>query len=194
MRAGIPVSHLFVASGFALVACSPGTDAAKTDPNRPAVVQAPPVVLPSDTAKPDTMPAYRERMEAAQRELATDYAMISATAILQDARTLAGEYAPDAVLKLGGSTYTGQAQVVNALIEFMRRSSVKDLQRRSYSLNAVDSVYTDSGVYAMLSQRTGGAPVEERGTYVSVWRLRSGTPRWELRRDEIMPAAPAKKR
>jgi len=193
MSAGLGL-QLIVVSAVALAACSPGSDEAKTDPNRPAVVQAPPVVLPSDTMKPDTMPAYRERMAAVQRELASEYALISATAILGDLRTLATEYAQGAVLKLGDSTYTGRTQVADALTDFMRRASVKDMQRQSYVLTTVDSVYTDSGVYAVLAQRAGGKPAEERGTYVSVWRMLPGTRRWELRRDELTPAPPAKRR
>jgi hypothetical protein len=126
-------------------------------------------------------------METIKRELAVEYSLIGATAVLGDRRMLALEYAADAVLKLNDSTYSGRLQVVNAWVEFMRRSSVKEMVRQSQNLDARDSVYTDVGVYGMLSQRVGGKPIEQRGTYRSVWHLRSGTPRWELQRDEIIP-------
>lgn len=177
----------------ALAACTNPDDARKTDPNLPAVVQAPPIILPSDTARPDTMPEYRERMEAAQRELIPQYAVIGAAGVFGDRRMLASIYAPSATLRLGDSTYSGGTPVVTALADFFRRSAITDMVRQSESTNAVDSVYTDSGSYLMVSKRPGTAESHERGRYVAKWRLLPRDPRWSLLSDELTPDPPAKR-
>lgn len=170
-------------------------DASKADPNTPAVIQAPPIILPSDTAKVDTMPAYRDRMSAALSEINPEYSLLTATAVLGDRRMLAATLAPDVTMRLADTTFTGRDAAVFGFTDFMLRNSVKDLLRQSRVLNAIGPTYTDSGQYLMVSQRGVGKPVEQRGTYVSVWtRSEKAERRWHLLRDELTPDPPAKKR
>ena len=187
-------SRTLAALGAGLVlACTSTEDARKVDPNLPAVVQAPPLVLPGDTMRTDTVPAYRERMAVAIGEIYREYGVLQAAAVLGDRRMLAAIYSTDATLRIGDSTYTGSVSLVNAMAGFFSRASVTDMTRQSRAINAVDSVYTDSGSYVMVSKRAGGRETSEQGTYVSKWRLRPTSPRWVLQHDELTPAA-AKKR
>lgn len=176
-----------------LAACTNADDARKVDPNLPAVVHGPPIILPSDTARPDTMPEYRERMEAAQRELIPQYSVLGAAAVFGDRRMLASIYSPGATLRLSDSTYTGGTSVVTALADFFRRSAITDMVRQSNATNAVDSIYTDSGSYLLVSKRAGAAESLERGQYVAKWRLLPRDPRWLLLSDELTPDSPTKR-
>lgn len=193
IRAAVVVVALVVVA-LAVAACTGSADAEKADPNRPAVVQVPPPILPSDTAQPDTMPEHLQRMADAKAELSPLYSMMAAMAIMGDRRTLSTDLAPDVVIRLGDSTYTGRVAATNALVAFMRRASISDMGRSSRVLSAVGSVYTDSGEYGMLSRREGGTPVEQRGNYVSVWTRYAMPQRWELQRDELIPFRKASKR
>jgi len=177
----------------AIAACTSQDDARKVDPNIPAVVQAPPIILPSDTAKPDTMPAYQARMKSARIELLPEYGFITAGAAFGDYGMLASIYSPDATLSVGDSTYVGGTRIAAALVDFFRRYSVSDLTRQPGTVNAVDSVYTDSGRYEIVSKRGIQPAVTERGGYVAKWRLLPRDPRWSLLSDEFTPDSPAKK-
>ncbi len=164
------------------------------DPARPAVVKAPRVVLPSDTAKPDTMADHRQRMSELSRQLLEPYAAITAGIVYRDRRLLTGIYAPLAELTLGDSTYKGISGVADGLVGMGQRSGLTDWQRQSRVLSShADSIYVDSGYYVMRSARAGGATHEEKGTYVSTWRHLGGPTPWVLLRDEITPG-PARKR
>lgn len=177
------------------IGCGKPRDAVRDDPNRPAVVQAPPVVLPSDTAKPDTMMNHRERMSQLSRELLEPYATISAGIVFRDRRLLTGVYAPLAELTLDDSLYKGTTNIADALIAMGQRSGLTDWQRHSRVLSShVDSIYVDSGYYAMRAARPGGVKREETGSYVSTWRHLGGPTPWVLLKDQIKAAAPAKKR
>jgi acyl-CoA hydrolase len=181
-------SLLIAGSAVALtVSCRPAADATPDDPNRPAVVQGPPIILPSDTAKPDTMPAYRDRMSAALAELLPEYSFVTAMTVFGDRLALASQHTADAEVQFGDSTFRGSIVAADARISYFRRSSIKDMVRQSIALNAIDSVYRDSGVYLMVGQRQGGTPVEQRGTYVTTWIRRSADPKWVIRRDHLIP-------
>ncbi len=170
-------------------------DASKADPNKPAVIQAPPVVLHSDTAKPDTMPAYRARMEAAAGDLRAEHSILITAAMLNDRRMVGSMLAPNAVVRLSDTTISGRDAVVNGLVDFALRTSLRDMQRYSRAIHAAGTTYTDSGAYVLTSQRGIAKPREERGTYVSVWDRGDGSEaRWQLLRDELTPDPPAKKR
>lgn len=187
-------STLFIVPAVLLsTACEPRGDVRSDDPNRPAVVQAPPIILPHDTATPDTMPAYRDRMAAALAELMPEYSFLAAMAVFGDRMAVAAMHAPDAVVQLGDSTFHGPVAVADARIAYFRRSSVKEMVRQSVALNAIDSTYRDSGVYLMVSHRPGASPVEQRGTYVTTWIRRPSDPKWVVRRDHLMPDVPKRR-
>lgn len=192
--------NVFATCAITLLATACGepravAETSNTDPNKPAVIQVPPVILPSDTATPDTMPAYMEKIASAKSEIMPEYSLITAAAVLGDQRTLATQLAPDVVIKMAGVTLTGRDPAVAGLVEFARRNSLREILRQSHVLNAIGSTFTDSGAYLMVAQRGIAKPVEQRGTYVSVWRQGSGSePKWQMVRDELTPDAPAKKR
>ncbi len=170
-------------------------EAAKADPNKPAVIQAPPIILPSDTAKPDTMPAYRARMDEAVSDHRAEYSVMGAASALGDRRTLSSMFAADAVVRLGDTTFTGRDAIVTGLVDFALRTSLREAHRFSRTLNAIGTTYTDSGTYVLISRRGIAKPTEQRGTYVTVWNRTDGAAlRWQIMRDELTPDAPAKKR
>lgn len=170
-------------------------DASKADPNKPAVIQVPPVVLTSDTAKPDTMPAHRARMEAAAGDLRAEYSIMITAAMMNDRRMVGSMVAPNAVVRLADTTLTGRDAIVNGLVDFTLRTSLRDMQRYSRAIHAAGTTYTDSGSYVLTSQRGIAKPREERGTYVSVWNRGDGSEaRWQMLRDELTPDSQAKKR
>lgn len=167
----------------------------KKDPNMPAVVQGPKIVLPSDTAHPDTMQDHKDRMAVLARQVQEPYALIGAAIGFSDTRLFGSIFAPDAVFIFGDSTYTGVEHITKALIDMGRRSGLTEVNRVSRAFNGEgDSIYVDSGDYLMRAQRPGGAKREEGGTYVSTWRHLGPPAGWVLRRDEIRPFPPAKKR
>jgi hypothetical protein len=170
-------------------------DASRADPNKPAVLQYPPVILPSDTAKPDTMPEYMEKIARAKSEILPEYSLITAASVMGDRRTLGAELADDVVIKMAGVTLSGRDSAVAGLVLFARRNSLREILRQSHSLNAIGTTYTDSGAYLMVAQRGVAKPVEQRGTYVTVWRRGSGTePKWQMVSDELTPDPAPKKR
>ncbi len=185
---------MIACAGF-IAACAGGESPDTSDPNRPAVVKGPPVILPSDTAKPDTMPAYRERMQSLSGELASQYALVGAGMGFRDPALLRAVYAPDAVVVMGDSTFSGIERIAAGLIEMGRRSGMSELNRSTRSFNGKgDSIYVDSGFYIMRAERPGGTAREERGSYVSTWRHLGGPQPWVLRRDELRPSSPATRR
>lgn len=175
------------------VAAACGAEQAKNDPNRPAVVEAPPIVLPSDTAKVDSMPAFRERVAQLTAELAREYALLGAAMVLDDRRMIAAPYADGAILTIGDSSYTGKTAISFALADFARRNSLKDMTRTTRAIATVDSTVVDSGSYIVRGQRPGGALEQSTGRYIAVW-LHHADNQWVLRRDSIMPASRPKSR
>jgi hypothetical protein len=177
---------LFVA--FALAAACNGKSDAPASADRPAVVQAPPVILPSDTAKPDTTAQHLEKMASLMRELSQPYALISAGIIFGDRRMVTSFYAPQAEVTIADSTYKGVTDVANALVAFGRRSGMTEWNRAPWRLTGKpDSIYIDSGYYVMTAQRPGGPKHQERGTYVATWRHIGGPDPWVLLKDHIVP-------
>ena len=163
-------------------------DSAAADPARPAVVKAPPIILPSDTAKPDTMMNHIQRMADLSRQLAEPYALIAFGAVNADRRLLASFYAPEAVFSLGDSTYRGMTAVVNAVVDMGRRTGLADWNRQSWRLTGhPDSIYVDSGTYVMQARRSGGPARASHGIYVATWRHLGGPTPWVLLRDELKP-------
>ncbi len=163
-------------------------DSSAADPSRPAVVKAPPLILPSDTAKPDTMADHIQRMAELARQLAEPYALIAFGAVNADRRLLTSFYGPDAVFTLDDSTYRGLTAVVNAIVDMGQRTGLAEWNRQSWRLTGhQDSIYVDSGYYTMQARRPGGRTRESRGTYVATWRHIGGPTPWVLLRDELKP-------
>jgi hypothetical protein len=177
-----------------LAACGGEKSGTAKNPDKPAVVVAPPIVLPSDTARPDTTAETQQKLDKAGRELNAEYALLGAAAVFGDLPTVATFYANDATLWLGDSTYVGKTRISTALATFMKRASVKEIVRRSVKMTVSDSVYADSGIYGMLSQRPGGNRVDERGTFVTEWVFGGSPKRWTIRKDDIRKPAPQKSR
>lgn len=167
----------------------------KTDPNLPAVVQGPKLILASDTAHPDTLRDHRSRMSALSNELGEPYSLIAAAINFGDPRLLATIYSPDAVFAFGDSTYAGVLNVSRALVDMGRRSGLTDFVRMSRSLTGhPDSIYVDSGEYVMHAKRPGGVMRTERGTYAATWRHLGPPSGWVLRRDVLKPLPAPKSR
>jgi hypothetical protein len=164
------------------------SDAPASDPDRPAVVVGPRVVLPSDTAHPDTMPAYRERMEDLKRRVSEWHGFVGAMVVFGDRKVLLSYYAPSATVRIADTTLTGAQQIANGLVDLGRRTSIREFLRAPYRVHATDSVAVDSGTYGILMQREGGPRREERGTYVTTWH-RTANPQqpWVILRDVLKP-------
>ena len=185
LRPGTMISILCLCA----VACGRKTEAAKaSDPNAPAVVRLPPPVIFSDTAKPDTMLRYREKVGAANSTLAQEYAVLGAAIVFSDRRMIASMYAPDAELVTPDSTYRGFVAVANRLASLGRTQSLREFNRRSRGLGIIDSVVTDSGTYVAITKRPGADSIVERGSYRTSWRIHAPPLHWVMTRDELHPS------
>jgi len=169
-----------------ITACAkPDARAGASDPNAPAVVRLPPPVLPSDTARPDTMRARTERVRSAQLTLASNYAVLGAAIVFGDPRMVAAEYAPDAELVTPDSTYRGIVAIANSLTALGRTNSLREFIRTSVVLRFADSTVIDSGTYVALSKRTGADSIVQRGRYATTWRVHPPPMQWAITRDRL---------
>src|ERR1019366_6262362 len=99
-----------------VAACGRKAESAKaSDPNTPAVVKLPPPILPSDTAKPDTMENHRAKVDATMSVLAREYSVLGAATVFGDRSMIASHFAPDAVLVTSDSSYMGNFAIANSL-------------------------------------------------------------------------------
>jgi hypothetical protein len=173
-----------IAMGATAIACKGKTDSTEAD--KPAVISAPPVVVPSDTAKPRLAATVDSAL--VQKELAAEYTDLFGAAFNDDRKLVVSMLTPDAVMVLDRSTMTGPPLIAEGLHKFLRAASIKEVIRVSAKLSITDSVFRDSGQYVMLAERVRGKTEEQRGTYVSDW-VKSGSPaEWRLRRDVLRPA------
>jgi hypothetical protein len=140
-------------AGLVAAACGKAarTDAPASDPNRPAVVQSPPVILRPYTAHSDTMTAYRERMDSLAGEMSKRHGFMGAMVVMGDRRVLASYYHPDAKLTIGDSTFSGPPQIATGLVMLARNTSIKEFLRGPRVVHATDSVAVDSGAYLIIS-------------------------------------------
>jgi hypothetical protein len=178
-----------------VAACGRKAQPAKaSDPNAPAVVKLPLPVLASDTAKPDTMQSHLEKTNAALAELLTNYSVLGTAVVLGDRRMIGMQYAPDAVLVTPDSTYRGLVAVANALAELSSSRSLRAFRRRSLALKIVDSTVIDSGSYTLISKRPGADSLLERGVYIANWRMHPPPLVWVIKKEEMRPSAPKRKK
>ena len=155
------------------------------DPGAPAVVKLPPLVLPSDTAKPDTMQAHADKVSMARTTLAQNYALLGAAMVFGDRRTIASMYAPEATLTTPDSSYRGPAGIANALAALGPPKSLRRFERTSLASRIADSTVVDSGTYVAVSARTGADSVTERGSYLARWRVHPPPMYWALTSDRL---------
>jgi hypothetical protein len=182
---------------LAILCCSAAACGRKAKPadaaDAPAVVKLPPLVLPSDTTKPDTMQARAEKVQAARTVLAQNYALLGAAIVFGDRRTIASMYAPEAILATPDSTYRGPVGIANALAAIGPPKSLRDFRRTSLTFRLVDSTVVDSGTYVAVSARKGADSVVERGSYLARWRMHPPPMNWALTNDRLFhPAKKAK--
>ena len=157
-----------------------------SDPAAPAVVQAPKLVLPSDTMKrPDPVPVATVTQEDARRRTAIDFAVLGAAIIFGDTRMVGSTYASDAQLTTPDSVLHGAAQIASSLIALGREKSLKDFARRSQFTSVKDSSVTDSGLYSIITKRTGADSILESGHYATTWRVRPAPENWVILKDRL---------
>lgn len=158
-------------------------DPKATDPNAPAVVKAPPVILPSDTAKKPDPNAVS--MEYAKVTMARDFAVLAAAISFGDKQMIAAQYAPDATLITPIGSFQGKEAIV---AQFAGMRGLKNFQRLSRKTSIVDSTVVDSGVYEIVLKRPGADSLAEQGTYASVWRVHPEPMEWVMTSDHLYPS------
>lgn len=175
-------------------ACGRKTEPVKaSDPNTPAVVKLPPLILPSDTATPDTMDSHREKMNAVRSVLVRGYAVLGAATVFGDRRMLATQFAPDAVLVTSDSSYKGSIAIADALAALGTSKSLREFNHSSRGFRIADSIVVDSGTYTLISKRTGADSLVERGVYVTSWRMHAPPLSWMIKKEELRPAVRRRK-
>jgi hypothetical protein len=168
-----------------------GETVATGDASKPAVVQTPAVVLPSDTAAPDTSEALQQRTNMAGHLMSTGYQSISAGMSFADAKLAASTFDGAATLEAPGLKSVGAPQIGAALAGMGRTKGVKELRRGSFKINFLpDSIVADSGLYTIVSQREGQPATRETGAYATRWRIMPSGSAWLILSDRLYPAKP----
>lgn len=144
-------------------------DAAKTDPNTPAVVELG-MPKPPDVKKEPPPPIVDEGQLV--NRLAGNYSLLAAAMVNGDARMVGTLYAPDAEMSMPDGAWSGVANIANNLAALGRQKSLADFQRRSTRHMLVDSTVVDSGAFLITVKRTGADSVYERGSYATRWRIK----------------------
>lgn len=166
-------------------ACSkPGANAA--DPNTPAVVKAPPVVLASDTAKKVPEPVVDK--DVAINMVSRNYALAGAGLSMMDPKLVTGAYAPTAELTTPNGKFTGQTAILKEFQSFGMDGSVKEFSRQSVMLKVVDSTVVDSGYYQVTRKTARTDTTVERGAYAAVWRIHPAPMDWVMTEDHLYVA------
>ena len=171
---------------LAITACGK-RDAAPNaaDPNAPAVVKAPPPVLPSDTArKPPPPPVVAE--DIARNMVSRLYALAGAGLSMMDPKLITAAYSPNAELTTPNGKVTGTAAIVKEYQSFGMDGSVKEFNRQSARLKIVDSTVIDSGTYYVKRQSSrSGTVTLEQGAYAAEWRILAPPMDWVITKDHL---------
>ncbi|MFI5244186.1 MAG: nuclear transport factor 2 family protein [Gemmatimonadales bacterium] len=176
---------------LAIIACSkPDARANAADPNTPAVVKAPPPVLPGDTIRKQPEPVVST--EEARNIVSRNYALLGAAFAFVDPKLVNAAYAPTAELTTPNGTFTGQAAILKEYQSFGMDGSVKEFTRQSAVLQIVDSTVVDSGAYTVVRKREGADSTVVRGAYASVWRIHPPPMEWVMTKDHLYPATKKK--
>ena len=173
---------------LAAVGCS-SPKADMPDVNRPVVIKGPPVIIASDTAKPDTMGQTREWVDFARMtHLQPDYAVAVAAATFGDRKTLHAIYAPNVELETPDGKFSGVDAVAGEMISFARRISLLEIRRApEVTLLLADSIVSDSGAYAVVVKRGDRPALHQQGAYAAKWRMRPPGGQWLLLTDRLYP-------
>jgi hypothetical protein len=168
-------------------ACSkPDARANAADPNAPAVVKAPPVVLPSDTAKKVPEPVVDQ--QTAINVVSRNYALAGAGLSMMDPKLILGAYSPTAELVTPNGKFTGQTAIVKEFQSFGMDGSVREFNRQSLVLKVVDSTVADSGYYQVTRKTARADTTVERGAYAAVWRIHPPPMEWVMTEDHLYAA------
>ena len=172
-------------------ACSkPDTRANTADPNAPAVVKAPPPLLPADTAKKEVPSVVS--MDQARFTLSRNYALLGASFSFLDPKLQVAAYSPTAELTTPNGTFIGTTAILKEYRSFGMDGSVKSFERRSALTKIVDSTVVDSGTYTVVRARTRTDSTVEHGAYASVWRIHPQPMDWVMSRDHLYPVTKTK--
>jgi hypothetical protein len=165
-------------------ACSkPDARANAADPNTPAVVKAPPVVLASDTAKKPDSAAVS--MLLAKTTTARNYAILGFAISRGDLQMVGAQYSPEAKLTTPSGTYAGKNAIAHLYAGLV---GLKTFQRTSRMTTLKDSTVADSGTYTMVIKRAGAADSSvEHGSYSSLWRVHPEPLEWVMWSDHLYP-------
>lgn len=155
------------------------------DPNTPAVVTAPPPVLPGDTVRKVVPPVTS--LQIAAMTLARAYALLGGAFAFVDPKLIVASYEPTAELTTPNGTFTGHAAIVKEFQSFGMDGSVREFSRRSLARKIVDSTVVDSGIYTVVRARSRAASTTEHGAYASVWRVHAPPADWVMTRDHLYP-------
>lgn len=176
---------------LAISACGkPDTRAAAADPNAPAVIKAPPPIIPSDTIKPVVPPVVPE--DVARLTVTRNYSFVGAGMVNHDFRLLAAFYSPDAEFTTPRGRVRGKSAIVQEYRNLAMDGSVQDFQRLSNVLKLVDSTVVDSGQYIVVRKKSRSETAQETGAYASVWRIHPPPMDWVMFRDRLYPPKPMK--
>lgn len=149
------------------------------------------------TAKAATtaLPLIPQDQFQRQAAVGGGYALVTAMMVNQDARSIVGMYAPDAILVLPDSTVRNAPAIAARWVQLAQATSMADFQRSSLGMSVIDdSTLADSGSYLMTVKRTPKDSAIQRGRYQALWRARPGTGSWVMLEDRIIPAAAGKKK
>jgi hypothetical protein len=173
-----------------ITACAKPDDRARaSDPNAPAVVKAPPPVLPSDTAKKEVPPVVTD--DDARMTMSRGYALVAAGMSMMDPKLVMSAYGQDTKLTTPNGSFTGRQAIMKEYLSFGMDGSVKQFQRQSRVLKVVDSTVADSGLYMVVrKKRASPDSTIEVGSYASVWRIHAPPADWLMTQDHLYPAKP----
>jgi hypothetical protein len=179
---------LSVVALIGVAACGkPRADANATDPNLPAVVKVPPVVLASDTAQKPVHVDSAATWQEARSTVNRNYAVLGAAFTYGDPMLLLSSYAPTAVLTTPNGSFTGHQAILKEFRGFGMDGSVKVFTRQSQVLKVVDSTVLDSGIYTFVRKRGGADSTVTRGTYATVWQIVPPPKDWVITKDRLYP-------
>jgi hypothetical protein len=171
-----------------------GEPGATSDQSKPAVVQTPAVILPSDTAKPDTSAALGQRTSQASHLMAIGYGFVSTGMVFMDAKVAGSVFEPTATFITPELRATGSEPIGRALAGLGRRMGVKEMKRGTLGMRFLpDSVVADSGIYTIVAQREGQAATRQSGAYATMWRMKPLGTDWLIMQDRLYPPKPDKK-
>lgn len=154
------------------------------DPNAPAVVKAPPVVLTSDTAKKVVEPVVAQ--DVATNMVSRNYALAGAAFAMLDPKLINAEYDPEATVTTPNGTFTGMTAILKEFKSFGMDGTVQQFNRQSLVLKVVDSTVIDSGYYQVIRKTARADTTVERGAYAAEWRIHPVD--WLMTKDHLYAA------